>query len=194
MVKALRIPEQVAVQYFAFDRKDVWNICYGDFFDLLPSSYKFLLKNKSFQVEAISNAKTCAAIRTLDPDFVKKYLEQVKPKLNDALVVAAIWGFTDAVKILLSDAETIQSLSSIIYVDDKNELALNITKLSKEYVVPISNMFFGFINLEIIAKKFDLKIICIKENWEFKSVFFHIFQCHHMLFVLRCYTIIDGFM
>ena len=43
------------------------------------------------------------------------------------------------VKILLSDAETIQSLSSIIYVDDKNELALNITKLSKEYVVPISN-------------------------------------------------------
>jgi sugar lactone lactonase YvrE len=42
-------------------------------------------------------------------------------------------------KILLSDAETIQSLSSIIYVDDKNELALNITKLSKEYVVPISN-------------------------------------------------------
>ena len=42
-------------------------------------------------------------------------------------------------KILLSDAETIQSLSSIIYVDDKNELALNITKLSKEYIVPISN-------------------------------------------------------
>ena len=42
-------------------------------------------------------------------------------------------------KILLSDAETIQSLTSIIYVDDKNELALNITKLSKEYVVPISN-------------------------------------------------------
>ena len=30
-------------------------------------------------------------------------------------------------------------MSSIIYVDDKNELALNITKLSKEYVVPISN-------------------------------------------------------
>jgi sugar lactone lactonase YvrE len=42
-------------------------------------------------------------------------------------------------RILLSDAETIQSLSSIIYVDDKNELALNITKLSKEYIVPISN-------------------------------------------------------
>jgi hypothetical protein len=43
------------------------------------------------------------------------------------------------VKILLSDTETVQSLSSIIYVDDKNELALNITKLSKEYIVPISN-------------------------------------------------------
>jgi hypothetical protein len=42
-------------------------------------------------------------------------------------------------KILLSDADTIQSLSSIIYIDYKNELAMNITRLSKEYNVAISN-------------------------------------------------------
>ena len=42
-------------------------------------------------------------------------------------------------KILLSDAETVQMISSIIYIDDKNELALNITRLAREYIVPISN-------------------------------------------------------
>ncbi len=47
--------------------------------------------------------KTTAAVRTKDLDFVKKYLEQVKPDLNDALEEAAFWGFTDAVKLLLSD-------------------------------------------------------------------------------------------
>jgi ankyrin repeat protein len=47
--------------------------------------------------------KTTAVIRTLDLDFLKKYLEQVKPDLNEALFAAACWGFTDAVKLLLSD-------------------------------------------------------------------------------------------
>jgi len=42
-------------------------------------------------------------------------------------------------KILLSDSDTIQSLSAIIYIDYKNELAMNITRLSKEYNVPIAN-------------------------------------------------------
>jgi hypothetical protein len=42
-------------------------------------------------------------------------------------------------KILLSDSDTVQQLSAIIYVDYKNELAMNITRLSKEYNVPILN-------------------------------------------------------
>jgi hypothetical protein len=103
MAEALRIPEQVAVQYFAFDRGHINDICYFNGYDLQPSSYKFLLKNKCFQIEADSYHKTWAAVRTLDLDFVKKYLEQVKPDLNYALVAAAYCGFTDAVKLLLSD-------------------------------------------------------------------------------------------
>ena len=42
-------------------------------------------------------------------------------------------------KVLMSDTDTIQQLSAIIYIDFKNELALNITRLSKEYNVPILN-------------------------------------------------------
>jgi len=103
MAEALRIPEQVAVQYFAFDSRDIYAICYHNFKDLQPSSYKFLLKNKSFQIIADSDEKTSAAIRTLDLDLLKKYLEQVTLDLNEALVEAALSGFTDAVKLLLSD-------------------------------------------------------------------------------------------
>jgi hypothetical protein len=103
MAKALKLLEQVAVQYFAFDRSDL-EYKFDDFFkDLQPSSFKFLLKNKCFQIEATSGYKTRAAVRTLDLDFVKKYLEQVKPDLNEALGEAAYVGFTDAVKLLLSD-------------------------------------------------------------------------------------------
>jgi ankyrin repeat protein len=101
--KALLIPEQVAVQYCAYDRKDIFYLCY-DFYDLKPSSFKFLFKNQRFQVEAASNEKTKAAFRTLDLDFLKKYIEQVQPDLNLALQHAASWGFTDAVKHLLSCA------------------------------------------------------------------------------------------
>ena len=42
-------------------------------------------------------------------------------------------------KVLLSDSDTVQSLSAIIYIDYKNELAMNITRLAKEYNVPILN-------------------------------------------------------
>jgi ankyrin repeat protein len=105
LAKALKLPEQVAVQYFACDSSDISDICYADFYDLQPSSFKFLLKTKSFQIEATSDQKTWAAIRTLDLDFVKKYIEQVKSDLNEALFAAAYCGFTDAVKLLLSDAQ-----------------------------------------------------------------------------------------
>jgi hypothetical protein len=40
-------------------------------------------------------------------------------------------------KILLSDVDTIRELSALIYIDYKNELAMNITRLDKEYTIPI---------------------------------------------------------
>ncbi len=42
-------------------------------------------------------------------------------------------------KILLSDVDTVESLSSIIYTDYKNELAMNVTKLGRENRIPILN-------------------------------------------------------
>jgi hypothetical protein len=42
-------------------------------------------------------------------------------------------------KVLLSDSDTVQQLSAVIYIDYKNELAMNITRLAKEYNVPIVN-------------------------------------------------------
>ena len=40
-------------------------------------------------------------------------------------------------KILLSDVDTVKELSALIYVDYKNELAMNITRLEKEYNLEI---------------------------------------------------------
>lgn len=42
-------------------------------------------------------------------------------------------------KVLLSDVDTIESISALFYVDHKNELAMNITKLDRAYDLPISN-------------------------------------------------------
>jgi hypothetical protein len=42
-------------------------------------------------------------------------------------------------KILLSDVDTIKELSALIYVDYKNELAMNMTRLAKEYNLEIKN-------------------------------------------------------
>lgn len=42
-------------------------------------------------------------------------------------------------KVLLSDVETVKNLTGIIYTDYKNEIAFNITKLDKNYKVPIQN-------------------------------------------------------
>jgi hypothetical protein len=40
-------------------------------------------------------------------------------------------------KVMLSDADTLQELSTIFYIDDKNELAMNMTRLEREYNIPI---------------------------------------------------------
>ena len=42
-------------------------------------------------------------------------------------------------KILLSDVDTVKELSALIYVDHKNELAMNMTRLAKEYSLEIQN-------------------------------------------------------
>jgi len=42
-------------------------------------------------------------------------------------------------KAFLSDVDTVNSLSAIMYIDYKNELAMNITKLDRDYSIPITN-------------------------------------------------------
>jgi hypothetical protein len=42
-------------------------------------------------------------------------------------------------KILLSDVDTIKELSAIVYTDYKNELAMNITRLAREYNIKITD-------------------------------------------------------
>lgn len=42
-------------------------------------------------------------------------------------------------KALMSDVDTVNSLSAIMYIDYKNELAMNITKLDRDYSIPIAN-------------------------------------------------------
>ena len=42
-------------------------------------------------------------------------------------------------KILLSDVDTVQSLTSIMYIDYKNELAMNITNIEEQIQIPILN-------------------------------------------------------
>ena len=64
LAKALKLPEQVAVQYFACEESDLNDIFYKIPRDIKLSSFKFLLKNKRFQLEATSSEKTWAALRT----------------------------------------------------------------------------------------------------------------------------------
>jgi hypothetical protein len=40
-------------------------------------------------------------------------------------------------KILLSDVDTIEQLSAIVYIDDKNEFSMNMTRLEKQYSIYI---------------------------------------------------------
>jgi hypothetical protein len=139
MAKALKLPEQVAVLYFAFDRSDLKDIFLKNFYDLQLSSYKFLLKNKMFQVEATSNAKTWAAVKTKDLDFVKKYLEQVQPDLNFAFFSAIECGFIDAAKLLLSCAgvdPSAQNNAALFYASQYGNLEIVKLLLSDSRVDP----------------------------------------------------------
>ena len=75
-----------------------------------------------------------------------------KAKLNTKHIVNDTFGYnnyqselnfkvpTDSyAKIFLSDVDTIDSLTAIMYIDYKNELAMNITKLDRDYNIPITN-------------------------------------------------------
>ena len=42
-------------------------------------------------------------------------------------------------KILLSDVTTVSEISALMYIDNKNELALNLTKVDKSFEIPILN-------------------------------------------------------
>ena len=42
-------------------------------------------------------------------------------------------------KVLLSDVDTVRNITGVLYTDYKNELALNLTRMDKEYKIPISN-------------------------------------------------------
>ena len=73
LCKALLIPEQVAVQYCAFEE----NIIYiAEYYFLEPISYKVLLKNKTLQIKADLYYKTRVALKTYDLDFLKN-LKQI---------------------------------------------------------------------------------------------------------------------
>ncbi len=75
-----------------------------------------------------------------------------KAKLNTKHIVNETLGYnnyqselnfkvpTDSyAKVFLSDVDTIDSLTAIMYIDYKNELAMNITKLDRDYNIPITN-------------------------------------------------------
>jgi hypothetical protein len=98
--KTLKIHYKVVMQYFDVDQDDIAHILNTTNFK--PKAIKFLLKNKGFQVPIYY--KTCLALETFDLEFIKRYIEELKVDLNEALLLAAWGGFTDAVKFLMSDS------------------------------------------------------------------------------------------
>jgi ankyrin repeat protein len=99
----LNLPEQVAAQYCSIDENEINATLYVLYnFKLKPNSFKYLLKNKGFQTGS-TDLKTLAALKTFDLDFVRRYIEEVKPDLQRALLDAVQIGFSDGVKLFLSD-------------------------------------------------------------------------------------------
>lgn len=64
-------------------------------------------------------------------------------------------------KILLSDVDTIQNLSGIIYIDYKNELAMNITTFIEQYEIQIVNVQSYIVPGDSFPK---LVIECMKKH------------------------------
>ena len=91
-------------------------------------------------------------LETSDGIFIGSSFDNYERELNFKIP-------TDSyAKVMLSDAETIQELSAIFYIDYKNELSMNMTRLEREYNIPIltTSNFGG--NLFIsCTEKHDLK-------------------------------------
>jgi hypothetical protein len=98
LCKYLKFPYQVAIQYFDVTQDNLAHI------NLKPKYLKFLLKNNGFKIQADSYAKTYLALCSSDIEFGKSYIEELKVDLNEALLMAVWGGFTDAVKLFLSDS------------------------------------------------------------------------------------------
>jgi hypothetical protein len=64
-------------------------------------------------------------------------------------------------KILLSDVDTIKELSALIYIDYKNELAMNMTRLAKEYNLEIQDTSSY---LPDGSSQYKFYIICKKDH------------------------------
>jgi len=64
-------------------------------------------------------------------------------------------------KILLSDVDTIKELSALIYIDDKNELAMNMTRLSKEFNLEIQDTSSY---LPDGSSQYQFYVICKKDH------------------------------
>ena len=93
-----------------------------------------------------------AKLKTTNGLFIGSSFDNYERELNFKIP-------TDSyAKILLSDAETIQELSAIFYIDYKNELSMNITRLERQYKVPISTTsnYLGKLFISC-SEKHDLK-------------------------------------
>jgi hypothetical protein len=64
-------------------------------------------------------------------------------------------------KILLSDVDTIKELSALIYIDYKNELAMNMTRLSREYNLEIQDTSSY---LPDGSSQYQFYVICKKDH------------------------------
>jgi hypothetical protein len=114
----------------------------------------FNLNNPLYWIDIVSRRK----LSQISEDL--QYLNNIgrglrrKSEVNPASTTLALNGYdyftyerelnfkipTDSyAKILLSDSDTKESITAILYVDYKNELAMNITNLDEQITVPISN-------------------------------------------------------
>jgi subtilisin-like proprotein convertase family protein len=88
------------------------------------------LKEISDDLQELNNIqKPKSKITTINDNVYSSYETELKSKIP-----------TDSyAKILLSDVDTVSELSALLYIDYKNDLAMNITKLDREYEIQISN-------------------------------------------------------
>ncbi len=107
----------------------------------------FTLGNPLYFIDIISRRK----LHQISSDLQElNNIQRDKLKVTDGIIIGSSFNSyepelnfkipTDSYsKVLLSDVDTLQELSAIFYIDYKNELAMNITRLEREYNIPILN-------------------------------------------------------